>query len=297
LSDAPGLRTTCPSCGVRYRLDPTRFTGQKANIKCSRCGTVFRVRVAQPSRETSTPWIVVHADTGREEVLASLDTVKRLIIEGAVGADDTLSRGAGGARRIGDIEQLHSFLRVGERSGSFPSVAVEPVSGNGNGTPRAADALAADALATEASDAAAPAEEDEDQDEPAAVPMHDQAREGVSEPQALPPDDEDGDTEHAGDADDTEEADEAEGDAEDAEDADDADRPPEDVEVSEPRPLLDTVRDDALVSDDRPVALDTGAGRMVALVIAGLVVLAALVLAALYFSAPDAFYSLLPFLR
>ncbi len=80
---------TCPDCGARYRIDPSRTSKKTARIKCPKCTRVFEVSLeegASPSSEKTKETVLVVDDAKffRELIV---DVLKPLPIEVQAAAD------------------------------------------------------------------------------------------------------------------------------------------------------------------------------------------------------------------
>ena len=57
----------CEQCFTSFKLDPTRIKGERAKVRCSRCGFVFTVQKPEPESMEEAPWADVEPLPDQEE--------------------------------------------------------------------------------------------------------------------------------------------------------------------------------------------------------------------------------------
>lgn len=102
-------------------LDDLLVGARGARVRCTECGTVFRVTPAAGSSLaqlgatlTDEAWRVNRV-SGEQLEFASVSELSRAILAGQVVEDDVLSRGLLPARRLGEVLELSSFFARARR--------------------------------------------------------------------------------------------------------------------------------------------------------------------------------------
>lgn len=103
------MDVTCERCGTEYDFDDALVSERGTTVKCTNCGSQFRVFRPAPSAGPER-WVVRTVD-GRELVFAALRELQGAIGTSVVGREDVLSRGGGRPRRLGSIAELEPFFK------------------------------------------------------------------------------------------------------------------------------------------------------------------------------------------
>jgi predicted Zn finger-like uncharacterized protein len=117
-SDAASVRVACPACHKTYRLPLERLQGKTQSLRCAACN--HRFPLPSPESVKERPALQVRRRDGSVTPVGGLPQLKRLIIEGAVGPDDALSRDGQTWKRMADLSELAPHFRVAQlTTGAF----------------------------------------------------------------------------------------------------------------------------------------------------------------------------------
>lgn len=109
------MDVTCERCGTEYLFDETLVSERGTAVKCTNCGNLFKVYRPGAGPEAARPWLVRRTD-GTSERLESLRDLQRRISEGALSAEDLISRTGDDWKRLGDIAELTSFFETAQQA-------------------------------------------------------------------------------------------------------------------------------------------------------------------------------------
>ena len=102
----------CQKCAADYDFDEARIPPHGLSVKCSACGSVFRVFRAVNKRsgdKSGEPFVLRRADGATVE-FKDMSTLQRWLVERKVGWGDELSKNGRGFVRLGDISELKPFF-------------------------------------------------------------------------------------------------------------------------------------------------------------------------------------------
>ncbi|MFW5967897.1 MAG: zinc-ribbon domain-containing protein, partial [Persicimonas sp.] len=112
----------CPQCDTLYEIDARQLRGGAATFKCSHCQHVFRLKThASLTREDERRWMVRDADSGDVLYFDTFDELHAWIIEGRVGARDSVSRTGDKWSRLGDIGEFRPIFQAAQSTSEVSS--------------------------------------------------------------------------------------------------------------------------------------------------------------------------------
>lgn len=104
------MDVTCPRCQTDYEFDDALVSERGTTVKCTNCGHQFRVFRPRASTAPSPELWRIERKNGEPLELRSLVELQRAIRAARVSREDSLRRGEGPARRVGDIPELEPFF-------------------------------------------------------------------------------------------------------------------------------------------------------------------------------------------
>jgi len=153
----------CDRCQTEYELDESRLTDAGVAVKCTNCGSVFKVRRATSSPGVAAPhvlgephtpaaapvlgvppraWLVRRYD-GSTLTLSDLTELQRAVVERQVAPDDGVSISGGAWHTLGSIPELASFFEVVRASSRTMSGSFANPGGAGPGSRATTGSMAA----------------------------------------------------------------------------------------------------------------------------------------------------------
>jgi predicted Zn finger-like uncharacterized protein len=125
---AKHMEVQCDQCKTEYEFDEALLSARGTTVKCTECNFAFKVHVRSATEEDR--WRITNL-AGETRLFMSLSGLQKAILEREVLSDDSIRKGAGASRRIGDIAELATFFHsvpeppvhapVHELHSAFPS--------------------------------------------------------------------------------------------------------------------------------------------------------------------------------
>ena len=117
----------CEQCGTEYEFDQNRVGHQGVTVKCTQCGSVFKVHRPDRRRMLNRPTTTIgNGPEGREWLVRRQDqqmvafreltTLQKWIVEGRIGREDEISKNGETWKRLGNIRELEPFFSVFEKA-------------------------------------------------------------------------------------------------------------------------------------------------------------------------------------
>jgi len=128
------MDVVCERCKTEYELDETRISEAGLTVKCTQCGSIFKVRkpfVTTPGLEVPPPkeWRVRRQD-GQQLALRNLTELQRWIVERRVGPNDEVSLSGETWRRLGTLPELGVFFEVVQGTDKAQAFGAPPAVSN-----------------------------------------------------------------------------------------------------------------------------------------------------------------------
>jgi predicted Zn finger-like uncharacterized protein len=108
----------CDRCQTEYELEDESVAERGASVQCTTCGHTFVVSrrpaaitpTPGPTTEMAAPAWLLTTEEGKTHRFRDPTTLQKWIVERRVGRNDRVTPPGGGARRLGDMDELRPFF-------------------------------------------------------------------------------------------------------------------------------------------------------------------------------------------
>jgi predicted Zn finger-like uncharacterized protein len=108
----------CDRCQTEYELEDDSVAERGASVQCTTCGHTFVVSkqapattpTPGPTTEMNAPAWLLTTEEGKAHRFRDPTTLQKWIVERRVGRNDRVAPPGGGARRLGDMDELRPFF-------------------------------------------------------------------------------------------------------------------------------------------------------------------------------------------
>lgn len=108
------MQVCCSQCSTEYEFEDALISSRGTSVKCTQCGHEFRVH-PPPSADSADDTWLVRLQAGEERTFTTLRSLQQAIVRGQLLPVDSLSRGHGPSRLLGDMPELQSFFTQAAR--------------------------------------------------------------------------------------------------------------------------------------------------------------------------------------